>query len=85
MSRAVNYIVNDKALIEAYSINGVTGPVEALREDLKESVLKVASGQTISMTNTSKNVLQNLGLTFIHSWDLTTKGKEYLYKAFANQ
>lgn len=49
------------------------------REVIRDSLLKCLGGYTTG--HTAKAITKELGLVFANKWDLTNKGKEYLYLA----
>lgn len=49
------------------------------REVVKDSLLKCLGGYTTG--HTAKCIMKELGLVYANIWDLTKKGKEYLYLA----
>ncbi len=49
------------------------------REVVKDSLLKCLGGYTTG--HTAKSIMKELGLVYANKWDLTKKGKEYLYLA----
>lgn len=53
------------------------------REVIKDSLLKCLGGYKTGYTATS--IVKELGLVFANKWDLTKKGREYLYLAINNQ
>lgn len=49
------------------------------RDIIKDTLLKCLGGY--STGHTAKTITYELGLIFANKWDLTKKGKEYLYLA----
>jgi hypothetical protein len=52
------------------------------RDVVKGALLKCASGYHTG--HTAKRILQELGLVNVNKWQLTKRGKEYLFAAYSN-
>jgi len=75
----VKDIVNDQELDIAWG-NADFGNNDK-RHIIKHAVLKCASGYYTGRT--AKNIIIELGLAY-ERWELTPKGKQYLFAAFSN-
>ena len=74
-------MVTDKQLDNAWG-NANFGESVTKRNLVKYTLLKCASGYYTGKT--AKSIVEELGLVKEAKWELTKKGKEYLYEAFAS-
>ncbi len=76
-ARTVEEIITDAELDIAWG-HADFGDISK-REVIKEALLKCLGGYIPG--HTAKAITKELGLVFANKWDLTKKGKEYLYLA----
>lgn len=63
--------------------NANFGPHLSKRYVIEESLLKCLGGYRTG--HTAQCILRDLGLVYSNKWDLTKKGREYLYLAITNR
>jgi hypothetical protein len=76
-ANSVEEIVTDAELEAAFGHSNFGSMPK--RDVIKESLLKCLGGYTTE--HTAKFITHELGLIYANKWDLTQKGKEYLYLA----
>lgn len=74
-ANSINEIVTDSELDAVWG-NANFGNTPK-REIIKDSLIKCLGGY--STGNTAKCICKELGLVYANKWDLTKKGREYLY------
>jgi hypothetical protein len=80
-ARSIYEIVTDSELDSVWG-NANFGD-SSKREMIHDTLLKCLGGY--STGHTAKSICKELGLVYANKWDLTKKGREYLYLSVQNK
>lgn len=79
-ANSINEIVTDPELDAVFGSANFGSTTK--REVIKDSLIKCLGGYRTG--HTAKTICKELGLVYANKWDLTQKGREYLYLAITD-